>query len=727
MANFNFGEVQENNNFQSFEPPFNTIEVPEVPISPKPLPPRIIPPKPRAPALPFINEAGQTRLTNGTLISPNFKSGEAGWGIDAEGNAEFNSGIFRGDVIIGNTVRTIDSADEIQDGIDEVSAGGGGTIYLAPGTYNMTSHINIPSNVYLVGASRSAVIIDFGGGAFGVRSLGTVGTHITNILVKDLTIQNSSITGLKLQYNDFSLIDGVDVYTANIGIEFDNVDSTAILGMGVLCDGCATGIKITNSTSFSIYFTASINSTSSHGLVLDTCSSATIFDSGFSDNTGDGINITSCSDIAFISLSIQGNGGQGIELVSGVNHCQFSSSTVDSNTSDGIKLTATSDGNSIVATSISNNGGYGVNIAASTCDNNQIMAPSFENNTSGNINDDGTNTIVLPTFDGFFGDGSDGIAVFSDQGTAPIGSTKTDNTAGATVFTLSKDVQYISMIVDSTVTVKTDGWMIYSALKIINNGTISVKGGNGGNGGAGSGTVVGQGGTAGAATSTNTLKGGTAGQSGGAGGYDPGSPASPTAGTVGTSVNPALGANGSAGGKGGDFFGSGAAGGGGGTATSETIKIGQIFGNEDNVTSGVETERNILLRGKGSSSVYTLSTSAGSGSGGGGYGTNQGGNNAGGGGGGSGASGGVLFMCTEIITNNGTITAAGGNGGNGGSSGGGGGGGGGGGAGGIVILIYSSITLGTVTVVGGSGGTATQNGVAGTVGNAGKIYKLKLS
>ena len=242
---------------------------------------------------PFLTRAGQTLFTKGEFVSPNYKKGTSGWMVDEYGNVEFNDGVFRGDVTLGTTIRTVDTADEIQDAIDEVSSNGGGTIYLSPGTYNMTSHIDIPSNVYLIGASRSAVILNFGNAAFGVRSLGTVGTHITNILVKDLTIRNSSITGLKLQYNDVSLINGVDVTGCNIGIEMDNVDSVAISGMGVLCDGNATNIKITNSVSFSVYFSAAINSTSSHGLVLDTCSSATIFDSQFADNTGDGVNITS--------------------------------------------------------------------------------------------------------------------------------------------------------------------------------------------------------------------------------------------------------------------------------------------------------------------------------------------------------------------------------------------------------------------------------------------------
>ena len=44
--------------------------------------------------------------------------------------------------------------------------------------------------------------------------------------------------------------------------------------------------------------------------------------------------------------------------------------------------------------SIDDNGGYGVNIAASTCDNNDIVGNEFNNNTSGAISDNGTATII---------------------------------------------------------------------------------------------------------------------------------------------------------------------------------------------------------------------------------------------------------------------------------------------------------------------------------------------
>jgi len=337
---------------------------------------------------------GHTEMVQGKLQSGIYETGVSGWSIDADGNCEFNDGVFRGDVTLGNVVRTIDTAEEIQDAIDEVSGLGGGTIYLAPGTYNMTSDITIPSNVYLLGASRSSVIIDFGSADYSIESVGTVGTHIQNILIKDLTVQNSTGRGIYLQYNDYSMLDSIDVFDCGTGIEFDNVDSTGILGNGVFCDGCTTNLIISNSVNWSVYFSYFSNATG-NGVEITDSSNATFFDSSSVDSTGDGFHLTNVDDVAFISVGMSDNGGNGMELVSGCDGIQLTSVTLDGNTSDGIKLTATSDNNTISSCTISNNGGYGINIAASTCDNNQIIAPAFTTNSSGNIYDDGTNTFYI--------------------------------------------------------------------------------------------------------------------------------------------------------------------------------------------------------------------------------------------------------------------------------------------------------------------------------------------
>lgn len=113
-----------------------------------------------------------------------------------------------------------------------------------------------------------------------------------------------------------------------------------------------------------------------------------------------------------------------------------------------------------------------------------------------------------------------------------------------------------------------------------------------------------------------------------------------------------------------------------------------------------------------------------------------------GGGGGGGAAGGIVAIYAKSLTigAGSSITANGGNGGTGDSSIG-GGGGGGGGAGGIVILVYNSLSnSGSVTASAGTGGTGgTQSsgypgpgtcvgqGSDGDPGSAGVIYQFQLS
>lgn len=112
-------------------------------------------------------------------------------------------------------------------------------------------------------------------------------------------------------------------------------------------------------------------------------------------NTGDGINLTSCSTIDLIAAEANGNGGQGIELISGNSDVSMVNTRAAGNVSDGIKLTASSDYCKIIGSHFAFNGGYGVNIADSTCDDNHIAISTFNTNTSGRYNDSGTNTVLV--------------------------------------------------------------------------------------------------------------------------------------------------------------------------------------------------------------------------------------------------------------------------------------------------------------------------------------------
>ena len=545
--------------------------------------------------------------------------------------------------------------------------------------------------------------------------------------ITTVTVQNSTSSGIKSYYSNNPVFDDLNVYGSVIGIDlqyslFPEINSYTIEnGINLSMDYVSgaflnyssndfstsgEGIKMTNVTLSSIY-NSTANGNTTNGLTMTDCIDNTIFDNNFSSNGGNGVSMTNCSTFSFISVSTNSNGAKGIEFISGNNDGQITDAQVDSNTSDGIKLTATTDRVSICQTSITNNGGYGVNIAASTCDNNIINSPAFDSNASGNINDAGTGTSVLPQqVNPSFGDGSDG-----------------DVTIAAGTTTLTRDMYYNNLVVTGTLV--TANWRVFVKGTLSGAGTIQNNGGDGG-AGADQATTAG---TAGAKVSDGyfvTLPGKIGGSGGinNNSGYD---------GVYGDAISTSIGVVGVNGGKG------------GGTSTPNNVAgvkgaltaVLQRFG-----ITRTQTISAIDYSLTGTSIKYNGSSGSGSGSGG------QAGNYAvaGGGGGGSGAAGGILYLIVNTWTGTVTINAKGGNGGKGGngqdaggaSTPGRGGGGGGGGSGGIILVIYNVKSwTGSYSVAGGTkgaGGTGGQNGgvyqasgAAGTDGNSGIYKEIKMN
>lgn len=329
---------------------------------------------------------------------------------------------------------------------------------------------------------------------------------------------------------------------------------------------------------------------------------------------------------------------------------------------------------------------------------------------------DGTNAYVNNSslsFNDIFGDGSDG-----------------DLTVTGTT-TLTSDVQYDNVTIDSGGVLNPAGYRVYIKNKLLvrSGGTLARNGnsgGNGGNGGASGGTA----GTAGAVLANGTIVGGLVGCAGGVGGD--GDTEGGFDGVNGSNSANSLGVNGVAGGTGGlrrvPNTPAGGGSGGGGTAGTVTETL-----NARNVLA-LSTMHSLI-----NGTVANINGSASSGGGGGGDGASDGGNSyGGGGGGGSGSCGGVGVVFAKIIVNYGTISFNGGNGGNGGNgstgSGCGGGAGGAGGSGGVLALTYSSlVNNGTISVAGGTKGTGGlgstgaikgANGENGTDGNTGTLIQI---
>lgn len=355
---------------------------------------------------------------------------------------------------------TIETTDTIQDYIDDMSSGGGGTVVLTPGTYTLLTDLTVPSNVYLKGAIRDTTIIDFNAGAHSLKIIGanayttgtvdttdgsanvtghstvwtggmvgqtmflndsyytimtvTNATHIvldtpysgtalsgatyaiadavSNILLEELTVQNSSIEGVNCQYVIQSFMRNVNAFECGTGMKEDHC--VAIAHTNITADGSDTNLAFTNCFAWTMDNTSITNAAAGNNFTITNNSGCTFFNNLVDNASADGIHLTGSSSISFLSNTVTRNGGQGFEFVSGNSAIDIGSTTIDGNASDGVKLTASSDQNNIHDNTITNNGGYGVNIVVSGDDDNLIIGNIFDGNSTAAVNDSGTGTLI---------------------------------------------------------------------------------------------------------------------------------------------------------------------------------------------------------------------------------------------------------------------------------------------------------------------------------------------
>lgn len=260
---------------------------------------------------------------------------------------------------------------------------------------------------------------------------------------------------------------------------------------------------------------------------------------------------------------------------------------------------------------------------------------------------------------GFCGDGSDGNVTIS----------------GTT--TLTRDMWYDTLTVQSGGTLKTVGFKVYckTLCQVDSGGTIHANG------------TAATSATAAAASTAGSLGVGQAGANG-----------TTTAGATLANISYLGGGSGGAGGTGA----SGA--GGAGRLAPSLFAANSQFRQLPQSSLGFLWENSANTRQIGGGA---------SGGGGGGDTTNSGG--------GGGTGGNVLIINARTVINNGTITATGGA---GFSTTTGNTGGGGGGGGGLVIVNTTSFTGTTPTAAGGAGGTKTGTGTNGTAGTTGTVSVL---
>lgn len=225
-----------------------------------------------------------------------------------------------------------------------------------------------------------------------------IATSISNTTIKELSITSSNSAGLYVQYAINSGLDNINISSCGTGVVA--YDSYAFMfgSLGAYIYSNGRNLDYQHVYSWTIQNSVFEDASTDYGIYMENSRDATLFNSSIYTATDSNIFLKNCSEITFISFGISEAGNHGIEFDSLCSDIQLIGGLVSFNTSDGIHLTATSDRNTFNSLTISDNGGYGINITDSTCDNNQIVTPAFENNTSGNINDLGTNTTILPNY-----------------------------------------------------------------------------------------------------------------------------------------------------------------------------------------------------------------------------------------------------------------------------------------------------------------------------------------
>lgn len=212
----------------------------------------------------------------------------------------------------------------------------------------------------------------------------------TDIVIRNVGIKNSTGTGLVFTDCRRVILSNVQCITNNVGIAYTRVSELS-KDTVIVAGSTSDGIQV---TSVGLCNWTSVNSDGNggNGLTASVWKTGILSGCAFDANTGDGLNLTTVTNIQLV-VDASANGGQGIEFVATSDSCSVAG-FAQGNTSDGIKLTASSDNIHIQDCFIVGNGAYGVNIADSSCDNAIILGNTFASNSTAASTDSGTGTLI---------------------------------------------------------------------------------------------------------------------------------------------------------------------------------------------------------------------------------------------------------------------------------------------------------------------------------------------
>ncbi len=253
---------------------------------------------------------------------------------------------------------TIEPGDDIPAAIANLVADGGGILHLTVGTYDVATDIVIASNIHFGGVSSGGTIIDFGGGAYQVKVIGTdiYTTGTVTVNTGDITIIGSGTTWDVAMEGQSIFLQGTFYVIATVSDPTTIVITTPYQGSNLsgASYGIATpnesvtisGLTVQNSSVDLINLQYAYNlaandvtvvNSSATGILIDSCNfmNTNII---FVDLCDKGIVATNCAGFTFANTNVTDCDSGAIELTDFSNSVVIDSS-VDTCGVFGFKLT----------------------------------------------------------------------------------------------------------------------------------------------------------------------------------------------------------------------------------------------------------------------------------------------------------------------------------------------------------------------------------------------------
>ena len=253
----------------------------------------------------------------------------------------------------GSGIGTLDG-DQIQinQALSAVSAAGGGTVYLMPGTYTIDASITVPSNVTLAGNGRTSTIIqlgNFGGTSTNINAIDISGTN--NATVRDLALdgrndRNSSgnqngIYGLAIPGSK-PFITGIQASRfLNNGLLFSDLTSAKVINN--IFSNNYTGLVVSGDNP--IIQSNEANDNSSQGIIA-TGNSAIVTNNIARNNIDYGIRGSYANYSVFSNNTISGTHGTGIYIRGGTQN-SISNNTIKDASTRSIQISSDTSHNTI--------------------------------------------------------------------------------------------------------------------------------------------------------------------------------------------------------------------------------------------------------------------------------------------------------------------------------------------------------------------------------------------